>query len=148
MYPNLYFCISGLARLDLALKLINSFGFFVALAFLAAHALLRNELRRQTELGHFHPQTTSVLVGQGPNPIDLGLQALMGFVLGWKVLHLVVNADDIFQGGGLPQAHLFSTEGNVRLGRFGRNRHDGLALWEVQRERLPEPQTVEQVIRP
>ena len=149
MYPNLYFAFLDLLGWDLpALKLINSFGFFVALAFLAAHALLRRELRRQTELGHFHPQTTSVLVGQGPNPIDLGLQALMGFVLGWKVLHLVVNAGDIFEGGGLPQAHLFSTEGNVVWGILGAVVMTGWRLWEVQRDRLPEPQTLEQVIRP
>ena len=39
MYPNLYFAFLDLLGWDLpALKLINSFGFFVALAFLVAHA--------------------------------------------------------------------------------------------------------------
>ena len=42
MYPNLYFAFLDLLGWDLpALKLINSFGFFVALAFLVAHALLK-----------------------------------------------------------------------------------------------------------
>ena len=103
MYPNLYFAFLDLLGWDLpALKLINSFGFFVALAFLAAHALLKGELKRLAALGHFQAQTTTVTVGLPPNPIDLGVQALMGFVLGWKVLYLVVNAGDIFQGPGLP----------------------------------------------
>ena len=45
MYPNLYFAFLDLLGWDLpALKLINIFGFFVALAFVVAHALLRTEL--------------------------------------------------------------------------------------------------------
>ena len=120
MYPNLYFAFLDMLGWDLpALKLINSFGFFVALAFLVAHALLRKELKRQADLGHFQSQTTTAVVGQAPHPLDLGLQAVMGFVLGWKVLYLVFNAGEIFQGGGLPQAHLFSTDGNVVWGVLG-----------------------------
>ena len=79
MYPNLYFAFLDLLGWDLpALKLINSFGFFVALAFLVAHALLRKELKRQADLGHFQSQTTTAVVGQAPHPLDLGLQAVMG----------------------------------------------------------------------
>lgn len=149
MYPNLYFAFLDLLGWDLpALKLINSFGFFVALAFLVAHALLRRELKRQADLGHFQAQTTTAVVGQAPHPLDLGLQAVMGFVLGWKVLYLVFNAGEIFQGGGLPQAHLFSTEGNVVWGVLGAVGMTAWRYWEVQRERLPEPKTVEQIIRP
>ena len=149
MYPNLYFAFLDLLGWDLpALKLINSFGFFVALAFLVAHALLRRELKRQADLGHFQSQTTTAVVGQAPHPLDLGLQAVMGFVLGWKVLYLVFNAGEIFQGGGLPQAHLFSTEGNVVWGVLGALGMTAWRYWEVQRERLPEPKTVEQVIHP
>ena len=149
MYPNLYCAFLDLFGWDLpALKLINSFGFFVAMAFLVAHALLKKELQRQAELGHFQSQKTSVVVGQAPNPFDLGLQAVMGFFLGWKVLYLVVNAGDIFQNGGLPQTHLFSTEGNVYWGILGALIFVGWRYWEVQRHRLPEPKTVEQIIRP
>jgi len=149
MYPNLYFAFLDLLGWDLpALKLINSFGFFVALAFLVAHALLRRELKRQADLGHFQAQTTTAVVGQAPHPLDLGLQAVMGFVLGWKVLYLVFNAGEIFQGGGLPQAHLFSTEGNVVWGVLGAVGMTAWRYWEVQRERLPEPKTIEQTIRP
>ena len=149
MYPNLYFAFLDLLGWDLpALKLINSFGFFVALAFLVAHALLRKELKRQADLGHFQSQTTTAVVGQAPHPLDLGLQAVMGFVLGWKVLYLVFNAGEVFQGGGLPQAHLFSTEGNVVWGVLGALGMTAWRYWEVQRQRLPEPKTVEQILHP
>ena len=149
MYPNLYFAFLDLLGWDLpALKLINSFGFFVALAFLVAHALLKGELKRLASLGYFDSQTTSLTVGQPPHPLDLALQALMGFVLGWKVLYLVVNAGDLFQGSGLPQAHLFSTEGNVVWGVLAAIGLTAWRYWEVQRDRLPQHKTVEHVIRP
>ena len=143
MYPNLYFAFLDLLGWDLpALKLINSFGFFVALAFVVAHGLLRTELKRMTTLGHFSPTSRIERVGEPPHPVDLGMQALMGFLLGWKVLYLVVNAGDLFQGGGLPQAHLFSTEGNVVWGVLGAMALTGWRYWEVQQAKLPEPKTV------
>jgi len=149
MYPNLYFAFLDLLGWDLpALKLINSFGFFVALAFLAAHALLKRELRRMSAEGHFSNQTTHIEVGHGPQAFDLGLQALMGFILGWKVIYLVVNAGNLFQGGGLAQAHLFSTEGNVAWGILGAVALTAWRWWEVRRDQLPEPKKVEHVIRP
>ena len=149
MYPNLYFALLDLFGWELpALKLINSFGLFVALAFLAAHGLLGRELKRHAALGNFTSQTSSEVVGQAPNPIDLAIQALMGFVLGWKVLYLVVNAGTLFQGSDLPQAHLFSTEGNVLWGVLGAIALAGWRFWEVKRTQLPEPKTVERRIRP
>ena len=127
MYPNLYHVFLDLLGWDLpALKLINSFGFFVALAFVAAHALLSREMKRIARQGHFQPSEQRIEVGHGPHPMDLGMQALVGFVLGWKVIYLIVNASTLFAGSGLPQAHLFSTEGNVLWGVAGhaeRERH-------------------------
>ena len=143
MYPNLYFAFLDLLGWDVpALKLINSFGFFVALAFVVAHGLLRTELKRMTVLGHFTPSSRTERIGEPPHPLDLGMQALMGFLLGWKVLYLVVNASDLFQGGGLPQAHLFSTEGNVVWGMLGALSLTGWRCWEVQQARLSKPKTI------
>jgi len=149
MYPNLYYALLDLFGWELpALKLINSFGLFVALAFLAAHGLLGRELKRHAALGNFKAQTSTEVVGHAPNPIDLAIQALMGFVLGWKVLYLVVNAGTLFQGSGLPQAHLFSTEGNVLWGVLGAIALAGWRYWEVKRAQLAEPKTVARKIRP
>ena len=73
MYPNLYFAFLDLLGWDLpALKLINSFGFFVALAFVVAHGLLRTELKRMTALGHFTPSSRTERIGEAPAPFGLG----------------------------------------------------------------------------
>jgi prolipoprotein diacylglyceryltransferase len=149
MYPNLYHVFLDLLGWDLpALKLINSFGFFVALAFVTAHALLSREMKRITLQGHFQPSEVRVEVGHGPHPMDLGMQALMGFVLGWKVIYLLVNASTLFVGGGLPQAHLFSTEGNVLWGMVGAFLLTAWRYYEVKKDQLPEPKTIIQSIMP
>ena len=149
MYPNLYFAFLDLFGWDLpALKLINSFGMLVALAFLSAHGLLRLELKRLTGLGCFSSSTTKTMVGMAPNPLDIGLQALLGFVLGWKVLYLILNAGELFQGSGLPQAHLFSTEGNLWFGVIGAVILAAWRYWEVQKERLPQPKELTTKVEP
>ena len=149
MYPNLYYVFLDLLGWDLpALKLINSFGFFVALAFVAAHALLSREMKRMTLQGHFQPTEQKVKIGHGPHPLDLGMQALVGFVLGWKVIYLLVNASTLFAGGGLPQAHLFSTEGNVLWGVVGAVLLTAWRHYEVKKDQLPEPKTITQTIMP
>ena len=148
MYPNLYYAFLDLLGWDLpALKLINSFGFLVAMAFLAAAGLLRLEMQRMTRLGVFRAQTETLEVGHGPRALDLIVQALMGFVLGWKVLYLVVHAGELFQSG-LPQAHLFSAEGNVAWGALGAVALVGWRVWEVRKDQLPEPKTIERTIQP
>ena len=52
MYPNLYFLFEDLFGFSHPfLKLINSFGFFVALAFIAGSYTLSRELKRKEEEG-------------------------------------------------------------------------------------------------
>lgn len=52
MYPNLYYLVDDLFGVKLnGLKLINSFGFFVAIAFVASGYVLYLELKRKEALG-------------------------------------------------------------------------------------------------
>ena len=64
MYPTLYHLFLDLLQWDLpALKLINSFGLFVALAFVTAAATLRREMNRKEKLGIFKPASITVISG-------------------------------------------------------------------------------------
>ena len=52
MYPNIYFALKDIFGIDLpGFKLVNSFGFFVALAFLICAWVLTLELRRKQQQG-------------------------------------------------------------------------------------------------
>ena len=54
MYPNLYYFFREAFGIEIGfLRFINSFGFFVAIAFLVAAALLAYELKRKSKQGLF-----------------------------------------------------------------------------------------------
>ena len=64
MYPNLYYLVKDLFGVELnALKLVNSFGFFVALAFVASGYVLFLELKRKSTLGEFSYSEEKEIVG-------------------------------------------------------------------------------------
>ena len=149
MYPTLYHAFLDLFGWELApLKLVNSFGFFVALAFVAASAVLKREMQRLTALGHFQSRSETVVVGEGPHWMDLASQGIMGFLLGWKVLYLVVHASTLFDGTTTPQRFLFSGDGNVIWGVLGAAALVAWRFWEVRRDMLPEPKEVSNDVQP
>lgn len=114
MYPNLYYVFKDLFGVDWpALRFINSFGFFVAIAFLVAAALLARELRRKSKLGVFQPTEVKVTVGRAATTSELVSNFLLGFLLGYKIVALFFLSSEYTQD---PQAFIFSTMGNWPLG--------------------------------
>ncbi len=146
MYPTLYHAFLDLFGWDLpGLKLVNSFGFFVAMAFVVAAALLRREMNRLQQSGTFDGVTVRTMVGVRPSALSLGGQALIGFLFGWKFLYLMLNAGELFAGGRSPQAHLFSGEGSIPLGLLLAATFAGWQWYVGRRDALPKP--VEKVIK-
>ena len=124
MYPNLYFFLKEVFGIDLCgFRLINSFGFFVALSFIAAAVVLGRELKRREGLGYLTYQEAYIMVGKGPNWSEIGWNAFFGFILGYKILG-VFFADCAELGN--PQEYLLSKRGNVLLGIICAA---GLAAW-------------------
>jgi len=116
MYPTVYHAFLDLFGWEIpALKIINSFGLFVALAFLAAAFTLRREMDRKQALGIFQPQRVLIETGGPISPIEYITQGIVGFILGWKFLYLALNAETLF-ANGLPQRHLFSLDGSLPMG--------------------------------
>jgi prolipoprotein diacylglyceryltransferase len=116
MYPNLYYAVKDLFGIENPwpwLRFINSFGFFVAIAFLVAAALLGHELRRKSQLGFFKPTEMKVMVGKPASTTELLTNFLLGFVLGYKILALFFLDNQYTQD---PQAYIFSGMGNWWLG--------------------------------
>jgi phosphatidylglycerol:prolipoprotein diacylglycerol transferase len=110
MYPNLYYAFKDLFGLEVPfLKVFQTFGFFVAIAFLAAAYVLTIELRRREKLGWLHGIKETIVVGKPVSSAELVLNGVLGFVLGYKVLGLILQwstASDDFQH------YIFSGEGS------------------------------------
>jgi prolipoprotein diacylglyceryl transferase len=138
MYPNLYYAFKDLFGVDLPfLRFVNSFGFFVAIAFLVAAWLLSSELRRKSKLGLLHPTEMEVTVGEPATPVELLTNFVLGFFLGFKILALFLSRPSITQD---PQAFIFSGQGNWPLGIAVGLVFAGLKWWEKRKQQLEKPE--------
>jgi phosphatidylglycerol---prolipoprotein diacylglyceryl transferase len=116
MYPTLYHAVHDLLGVDLQiLKLINTFGFFVALAFLAAARTLADELDRKYELGLVAATRRRYEPPRRTTPLDLLVSGLLAFVVGYKILGIAFAGESL-QGGSDTQRYLLSTRGHLGAG--------------------------------
>ncbi|HET6226608.1 MAG TPA: prolipoprotein diacylglyceryl transferase family protein [Bacteroidia bacterium] len=92
MYPSLYYAVKDLFGLEIPfLKLIQSFGFFVAIAFLVAAYFFSRELKRKENEGLLHATTIKVLRGKKVTSSEYFWAALIGFILGAKILYMILH---------------------------------------------------------
>jgi phosphatidylglycerol---prolipoprotein diacylglyceryl transferase len=148
MYPTIYHALYDLLGIDWSwTKLLNSFGFFVALAFVVASYTLGRELKRRSTEGLFQPEIRKVIIGKGPQWPDVFINALIGYFVGWKFIYLLINSNALF-GSGSPQQHIFSSEGYWWMGVIMALVFGAWRWWEYKRQQLPTPKEEEVRIYP
>lgn len=114
MYPNLYYACKDLFGIELPfLRFLNTFGFFVAIAFGAAATSLAYELKRKSKLGLFKPTEEVHIIGEPAKWHELLTNFLLGFFFGFKFLALFLTASNTVSS---PAAYIFSNEGSWPLG--------------------------------
>ena len=140
MYPNLYFLFEDLFGFSHPfLKLVNSFGFFVALAFIIGSYTLSLELKRKEEEGLMSAEKRRVVEG-APLPIsEVIFSGFIGFIFGFKFIYLAMNASELFQGGALPQQHIFSLKGSWLWGIVLALVFAGYRYWQGKKASLEKP---------
>ncbi len=113
MYPNLYYVFKDWFGIQWQwLKILNSFGLFVAIAFIVAAAVLTAELKRREKQGLLTPSEELIEVGKSASIIDLLTNAIVGFIFGAKIFGLIFSRPE----GVSPQEYIFSTQGNIYAG--------------------------------
>ena len=140
MYPTIYHALLDLFGIDLGwTRLLNSFGFFVAIAFVVASYIWGNELKRKAQEGFFVPTKRTVVKGGKPDWVEIATSGVMGFIMGWKFIYLAINGSELFASGSNPQRFLFSWDGSWLLGLGMMALMGGWRYWEYKKEQLPEP---------
>ncbi len=138
MYPNLYFAFKDLFGVEWKfLRFVNSFGFFVAIAFILAAVVLTAELRRKSKQGLLKPTEMQVLVGQPATILELLMNFLLGFLLGYKILALFIMDSAATED---PQAFIFSAIGSWPAGIGLGLLFAGLKWYEKNKQKLAKPE--------
>jgi len=137
MYPNLYYAFKDLFGIELSgLKLINSFGFFVALCFIISAWVLTLELRRKQQQGLFSYTEEKIVIGAPASILDLVLNFLLGFVFGYKIIGAFTIPDALND----PQSFILSSKGNLGLGILVGLFFAGLKWYEKHKQQLDKPE--------
>ena len=138
MYPNLYYLIDDLFGVKLnGLRLVNSFGFFVAIAFVASGFVLYSELKRKESLGEFTPTEESIIIGAPASLSELLTSFFFGFLFGYKIIGAFTIADALNN----TQAFILSLQGNMGAGILVGGIMVYLKWKEKDKEKLAKPET-------
>lgn len=138
MYPNLFYLFKDIFGIEIPfLKVVNTFGFFVAIAFLVSAWVLAKELKRKEALRQFSNTEATITVGKPAAFDELFINFILGFTLGFKILGVM------FVPGALddPQAFIFSLNGSWSAGLLLGIFFTVLKWREKNKEKLAKPET-------
>ena len=114
----------------------NTYGTFVALGFLAATLIIVRELRRREAMGLVTGYHKTVVVGGPPSASAIGLQAIIGFIIGLKGVGLLTDFT-AFQND--PIGFIFSGQGSLAAGLAGALVLGGWTYHRQKKAQLAEP---------
>jgi phosphatidylglycerol:prolipoprotein diacylglycerol transferase len=148
MYPNLYYFFRDVfGGAPEILRAVQSFGFFVAISFILAAYFFSKELKRKERQGLIHSWLEPVKKGQPLSPADYILSAIIGFVIGYKLLFIVLNFHAFTQN---TQSFILSMKGNILGGLLGA----AISCWvkysdkKKELQKHPQPVMVNETMHP
>ncbi len=144
MYPNISYLLNDLFGINIPLP-IQTFGFFVAIAFLLSSWTLSLELKRKEKEGLIAATNRKKVIGEKVKLKDLIIQVIIGFLVGYKLLYAGLNYSDFASN---PQHIILSGEGHFLGGLIGAFINAYLKYRELKKEELKKPKTITETIHP
>ena len=142
MYPNLYYAFKDLFGVEwTGLKLVNSFGFFVAISFIAAAIVLTSELKRKSKDGLMSYKEEKIIVGKPASLIELLINFFLGFIMGFKLIGAFIDRNSLID----TQSYILSSQGSLVAGLVMGSLFTFLKWQEKNKVKLPKPE--ERIIR-
>ena len=144
MYPTISHLIYDLFGVNITLP-IQTFGFWVAISFLAAAWVVTMELKRKESEGFLSAVKVKEIIGKKLSAQEIISSVLVGFGIGFKGVEALFHYSDLVAN---PQGFILSTRGNLLGGLL----ISGIAFYlkwkENQKTILAIPKEIEKTVHP
>lgn len=144
MYPTISHLLFDLFGINIPLP-IQTFGFWVAIAFIFASWIISNELKRKEKEGFLSSTKVNEIIGESLTTSEIISSLLTGFFIGFKFIEALFHYTDLVNN---PQDFILSTRGNLLGGILIAAISFYLKWTENNKTKLANPKTIEKIVHP